>query len=348
MTRHNSHKASRPTAHALRVLLGVAFLCLTLLPFSVSAETPPKKSACKPGVPCDTPLTPNDPTKPDDGPNATGSPNAAQSDTAGCDADFMNQISGRAFLEAEREMVSANATIVKPDSILEYSCFDQIAANASKKQGPLFGESDRWHNVDVDTGDGNTKLNAYLGKKDLDRQVESVVLGTLDGYVKDSFSHDFMGGVNSGEDSNISKTVDGAGKVCDSMYNVYHVAQCSDFGLEAPFMTFEALTSTDPRSQPETCGSTHGVTQKMIDLAKNKDFKYSAVDKVQTYLSKTRADGKTCDDPVPTGLTVNHAERGQDLAGHPTTDDKYTYQDKICPNPGCYLDTKGEKCLPRE
>ena len=36
---------------------------------------------------------------------------------ASCDANFMNQIYAKGFLEAEREVVISNSLIMKPDSV---------------------------------------------------------------------------------------------------------------------------------------------------------------------------------------------------------------------------------------
>ncbi len=51
----------------------------------------------------------------------------SKSGSAACDANFMNQIQARAFLEAEREVIIADVVIRKADSILDLSCFDDLA-----------------------------------------------------------------------------------------------------------------------------------------------------------------------------------------------------------------------------
>ncbi len=99
---------------------------------------------CPPGIPCTAKLPP---------PNANPPPppaNAAKSDSQACDADFMNQIYARAFLEAEREVVINQTVFRKPDSVLEYTCFDQFVSITANEAGPLFTETTAFKDRKVD------------------------------------------------------------------------------------------------------------------------------------------------------------------------------------------------------
>ncbi len=330
---------------------GCAFLlavCLCLFSGPAFSATVPAASAekkCPKGLPCLVDLTQNDPEKKDDGPNAKDSPNASKSEVPACDADFMNQIYANAFLEAEREVVSASALIAKPDSILEYTCFDQAAATTAKDLAKLFGESDNWKDLDINTGGDppDTNINVFQGDNALDNTLNAVIFQALNGYVKTNFWHDFLGGMATGDDNSLSAGVGGAKKTCDHMYNVFHVAKCSNFGLEAPYMTFQEMIKTDPRTHPAKCTSKPQITQKMIDLAKNKGFKYAAVDKPNTFIAKMISDGKKCADPLPTGAIVDYVKRDMDFAGNPITKKEYSYPEQVCPTPGCSLDNKGNE-----
>ena len=42
-----------------------------------------------------------------------------------CDVDVYKVLSDRAWMEGQREMEIAQKLILKPDSVLEYSCFSQ-------------------------------------------------------------------------------------------------------------------------------------------------------------------------------------------------------------------------------
>jgi hypothetical protein len=304
-------------------------------------------AACTAGLPCDIPLTANPdplndergPTADGTGPDVTGMPNAIKIDgDMACDADFMNQIYGKAFLEAEREMVSASAIILKPDSVLEYTCADQQASVIANDAAPIFSQP---------TGQMSTLI-------------QNLALQSITSFVNSNFAHDFLGGADAGNNSNLSASVTGAG-MCDAMYSVWEVAKCSDFALEAPFMTFEELVGNDIRQLPRVCTNMHQITQNIINLANNTGFAYASVDRVTTFLERIRAPGNggaggggTCEieEPIPTGVTVYYRQYGQDLMGRPTVIDSYEYPDKVCTNPGCYFDNKqnndatDDECVP--
>ena len=203
------------------------------------------------GIPCGAPPTPaqlNDPAL---------SPNANKGLGAACDANFMNQIYAKAFIEAEREMVITNSTITKPDSVLEYSCFDYLAARVATIAGPVFSE--RPWIMNVNTSPNMVPLNVSLGNTHLDRSIEQLVLASLDAYGDKNFPYDFLAGAAAGDNHDFSLTVAGAAGVCDHMFNMHFLAKCGDFGLSVPFMTFEnyfsvpALLNTDPRTNPKVC-----------------------------------------------------------------------------------------------
>ena len=108
-------------------------LLVMMAAFSCALFTLPSAgfAACIAGLPC-TGYTAGDDTT------------AAMSSSRACDADFMNQITAKATLEAQRDMIVNQVHIAKPDSVLSYSCFDQKAdalANAvgSSSVGVLVG-----------------------------------------------------------------------------------------------------------------------------------------------------------------------------------------------------------------
>jgi hypothetical protein len=54
-----------------------------------------------------------------------------------CDAEFMDQMTGIAELEAQREVEVSQILIKKPASVLEYSCFGDMALDLGAKS--VFG-----------------------------------------------------------------------------------------------------------------------------------------------------------------------------------------------------------------
>jgi len=277
---------------------------------------------CLPGLPCVTPPTPAQLLTPSSGPNASKS-----GESEACDANFMNQIYARAFLESEREVVINNAIILKPDSVLEYSCFDHYAARSATNAGPIFSET-------------NTPTS-------LDNIINVLVLQSLVEYANENFAHDFLGGAASGDNNSLSSSVAGISGLCDFMFAAYNIAKCDDFALNAPFMSFEtifslpALISTDPRTMPVSCPSNHRIMSDILATAKNETWTYSSFDIIDTLLPRMRAGTTTtCESsvPIPTGVMVLFEKKDIDPAGNPIDVESYSYQDKVCTNPGCYFD----------
>ncbi|MCC6598171.1 MAG: hypothetical protein IT559_05235 [Alphaproteobacteria bacterium] len=327
-------------------IAGMFFTCLFLAPFSVQG------APCINGLPCVVPLTPNDPDIDTDGPNIAGAPNAHKNEPLTnkvCDADLLNQMYGLAFIEAEREMVSANAIILKPDSVLEYTCHDQELARAANVTGPLFSESTLWHPVTVPingnisgTDVPSVDIDVYTSPTYLDDIIEIIAMKALKEYVNVNFWHDFLGGTAVGDNNTIADTVTGVSNICDFMYNTYFIAKCSDFALEAPYMTFQRLVGVDPRTQPLACPSSHNITQDFVDLAHNKNNIYAPIEPVNMFLPQILAPGSAvnCSAPIPTGVIVQHTERTQDMAGNPNTITDFAYPEQLCANPACHLDNK--------
>lgn len=120
------------------IVFGRHFLVLLVF-FLVTADQ--AYAACSPGIPCtgyDIYSTPTAGTDAALNGLKTGAPSPFD-DTA-CDGNFMNQIQARAYMEASREVIMAQQMIHKPDSVLEYTCFDQFLNQASA-QANSFSES---------------------------------------------------------------------------------------------------------------------------------------------------------------------------------------------------------------
>ncbi len=354
----------------LSALCAVIFSGVFVGVFALGASPVYAAAPCLPGLPCDVPLTPDD--DPFDGviePNQPGTPNAPKLGLSSyaCDADFMNQIYAKAFLEAEREVVINNALMLKPDSVLEYSCFDQDAAAVALFAGPVFSESTRWAPTTINVLPGSVTINVNMGDTRLDTSIEQLVLESLKVYVDENFAHDFLGGAATGDNNTIANTVAGISTLpCDFMYLVQDVSRCDDFALNSRFMTFEtyfstpALINNDPRTLPETCPSGHQITQATINIAKNTDWTFAAFDRLDALLPFQRAGfppaagGNSCESaiPIPTGVITFYEEYGSDPAGNPITIEKYPYEDKVCSNPDCLFDTQGttsdadDRCVP--
>ena len=55
-----------------------------------------------------------------------------------CDPQYWRQLSARAWLESEREIMQNQNLIFRPDSVLQYVCFDQFMGITAEKGGNIF------------------------------------------------------------------------------------------------------------------------------------------------------------------------------------------------------------------
>ncbi|MCF8495491.1 MAG: hypothetical protein K9G62_02355 [Alphaproteobacteria bacterium] len=332
-------------------------LALALL--SMGAFIPRGFAACVPGLPCVVPLTPNSPTTWPISPNTVG-PNAPKSDTDLCDADFMNQIYARAFLEADRENILNKLLIPKPDSVLEYTCFDKQVAMTAGRAGPLFTETSYWHDYDVPI-DGmywdeyieTVPIDVYIGDKEegedggvgytwdkrLDNSLQLLVMDGLSNYLGSNFAHPFMGGrlfllnhVITGILDDIIGGVFGPSYNCSIMDSVYRYAKCVNFGADDKFYSFETLAVLDPRLFPTPCGVGNVTNLAYIRVAENKGFSYAAFDKLKTMLEYIRPG--SCTAGVSTGVTVKKGSFSVDPIGH-VSGGYSSGEERVCINPGC-------------
>lgn len=350
-TRITTYLSSKTILSFLAVL--VTGICASSH-LSHAGAPPPPPPECPKGLPCTEALTPFLLDHPHIGPNAP------KSDSSACDANFMNQIYAKAFLEAEREVVINNAMILKPDSVLEYSCFDQQAAAVAIDGAPIFSGSDEWAPGSVSIRPGTVDIDVYMDFR-LDTSIELLVLESLKDYVDRNFAHDFLGGAAVGDNNNIADTIVTVSTApCDFMYLVHDVSRCDDFALNTRFMTFDSyfsepdLISNDPRILPQTCPNSHQITQDILNVARNEDWTFATFDPVNVLLPIQRADETACPnvEPIPTGVTVAYEAYDEDLQGNPITVASYQYEEKFCSNPGCWFDNGGnadgadDRCRP--
>jgi hypothetical protein len=135
---------------------------------------------------------------------------------ASCDPDFMEVVKTRAWMEGNREMEAAQKLILKPDSVMQYTCFDQ-------RMGDL--ASTAWSNV----------------KANMAAALAGAVYLPLSNYYSNNFNHTMGGG-----------TTSVLGNTCDTMNQVWQALKCANADT-ADFWTFEELALTDFRTAPLAC-----------------------------------------------------------------------------------------------
>lgn len=347
---------------------------LALLALCVFGFVPEAGAGCAQGLPCITNATPNNPADPNDGPNATNAPNrAAPRDLLGagacngatpaqgcaCDADLMNQIYSRAFLESQRDTIKAEVLIRKPDSVLEYTCFNNLATVAVSRAGPIFSESTRWRPATVtitsalgvgEIGNMNfvpiVLMNTWMGPMKLENSIRGLVRDSLTPYINENFSHRFLGGAATALDYTPGS---GGSYNCTYMDRVYNLSKCTDIITDDRFWRFADLINPDPRRLPAACTGGTQITQQRIDLAENVNKQYAAMDAVRTYGALLRPPGGaiTCAPPIPTGLIVEQKQHNVDGSGNVTlSGPPTTFPDMVCPNPNCWYSGTGGGCQP--
>lgn len=309
--------------------------------------TSPAHAQCVPGAPC---VTGDYTTGNGDNDNKRG-----QNET--CDGDFMNQIYARAFMEAARETMVAQTYIRKPDSTLEYTCFDEFLNNTAEEAPDLFSETNDWfprpvplfnfnpvagNSVAIATAVSMAPLPPILGSS-LGSHLEDVISTTLNDYL-DNFTHDFLGGTG-GMDSSISPSVSSGNYNCGSMGAIWDISRCQNFP-DGPtlFTTFEELATTDPRQFPSLGACSSPINTQLITTARNAAPAYDTADfdAVNLYLDKIDPATSTaeCLDPIDTGITVMIYDftNVPSTTANPSGINRAAVEvnDKVCVNPGCY------------
>lgn len=258
---------------------------------------------------------------------------SAQFASSPCDPEYYKSLESRAWLEAQREITQNQNLIFKPDSVLEYTCFDQQLKELAQHATDMFSENSKhWGQV--------------LGPKSMDNALTSLVGGALATYDGSNFNHKLLGGRYSTEYKPEGE-VTGGDYGCNIMQAVWESAKCMDFidkeGNDGFFTFASYMDAPDKRKYPSAC--TSRTAQLKEDYAKNidkttggdgKGGKLWQSDDLKTYLDvlfPTSECGSGATSFVRTGLTV----RGKSFGTG-------EYAEHICVVPGCSWNAKANSC----
>ncbi len=244
---------------------------LCLITLCVFSKIDGADAACTPGIPCvDYDIYSNADAARDASLNALKSGVPAPYEETACDANFMNQIYANAHMQASREVIMAQQLIHKPDSVLEYTCFDNRIKATANHAGKPFSEDDTLFverqvclsSDDQAFTDGtpptcpvDTTLAAVSGTIDLSALLQDFLMDNLQTYVDSNFSHTFMGeaiSIDNDMDYNIPDD-DNYSYECTHMSTIWNIAKCVDFGEDDRFRSFNHLVNFDPRTIPVAC-----------------------------------------------------------------------------------------------
>lgn len=276
-------------------------------------------------------------------------------EVTGCATDTWAAMVNQAVLQTRRETIMNQTFIAKPDSVMAYACITDAFDNVRENAGPIFSESKRWVNVDVDIITKTVNVNKELGEYSLDGAMVNVAYTPYEVWMRTNFSHDFLGGTvaDSGghdHDDGHAHVEDQSYTPCGAMAQVWQMAKCKNADEENLFPTFEELINNDPRQYPEryACNYT-GITQDMIETAKGKSVDF---DKLNPYFDLLYPDNTgTCAPAVSTGVTVVYRRLPTDADICPSGDplkcdiDEWigtdrvaiedSHPDKMCLTAGC-------------
>ena len=149
-----------------------------------------------------------------------------------CDPQYWRQISAKAWLESEREIMQNQNLIFRPDSVLQYTCFDQFVDIAAQKGGDIFV-----HTLYFST----TPIITRAQNEGMDKALTAVVSGALAAYQQGQFknrgeSQDFvflggradkMGSASS--QYALADAVANKNYTCQNMSHIWKTAKCANF-----------------------------------------------------------------------------------------------------------------------
>ncbi|MGH1398179.1 MAG: hypothetical protein ACRBCT_03100 [Alphaproteobacteria bacterium] len=243
----------------------------------------------------------------------------AQFAASPCDPEYYESMEARAILEAQREITQNQNLIVKPDSVLEYTCFDRQLDVLAQEAENMFSESDRWETI--------------LATDHMDKALEALVGGAMKSYLDANFDHTFLGGRTS-LSYPYDGTVEGNAYTCASMQSVWIQAKCMNFiqrSHDGFFTLDEYANGSDKRELPTACAA-FASWQSNIDTATESTPWDS--DDVATYLDRV----------FPTsgcGGNTSRIKTGMLVEDKGNTDTPDEYNEFACIVPGCFWEPTG-------
>lgn len=242
-----------------------------------------------------------------------------------CDPDYMDVLNARSYIEAKREMETAQRVILKPDSVLEYSCFNEEEVWLGTLPGGYhFSEYGVRYAGNPPEFDGNAPpIRIYANS--LENSLERVAFATLVRFL-DSFSHIYGGGVY--------PIVPNSAAGCNSMNIVWFTAKCQNFDPNW-WIRFEDFSSTDIRLFPIPCLPVYD-TDRTANLNNVFPAAYPAP---ATPAASGGMDTWDALLPFVTGACSGPLETGMDV----TLNNGTVVRDAVCVQPKCYFN--GSTCV---
>lgn len=255
-----------------------------------------------------------------------------------CDPDYMDVLNIRAYLEGKREMETAQRVILKQDSVLEYSCFNEAEIWLGTYGG-------RFSEYGYNAGPGS--IPGFDGvpppfriyPNSLENALSHVVEFTLVRFL-DSFSHIYGGGTFPITPNPLAG--------CNPMNIVWYTSKCKNFDPNW-WVRFEDLSAVDIRIFPIPCAPLYDpdrITNINTAIGASYPAPYDvdrptpppnprngAMDFLDSHLPTIRG---ACAGGIETGVTVQLWDR---TATPPTQTN--IVSDAVCVQPKCYFTGTG-------
>lgn len=205
-----------------------------------------------------------------------------------CDPDYYDTLESRAWLEAQREITQNQNLIFKPDSVLQYTCFDKHLGAVAQAAKGMFSEG---YDLNTVASNARTFVDSNF-KNDPDKM--------LGGRSNDSYA--------------LAGSVSEAAYSCDVMNNVWKEARCMNFIDEKDSDAFFTLKeyvddSQDKRFKKGSCtkSANWGTENDALKVTKAGTTWTTGtgwkVDIVETFLDQFDP-SKGCGPALETGIKV--------------------------------------------
>ncbi len=262
---------------------------------------------------------------------ASGASVYAQFQPDACDPMLWESFKARSTLMSQREITQNQNHVFKPDSILEYMCFDQFYKITGVHIAPIMSERQDWGPLRPVTA--------------TDSALERVTGTTLTNYLFMNFDHTYLGGRL--DPAGGAANVPHGYYLCDAMAYVWSQAKCWNFMTDDHdgFFSFAQYASLpDARQLPNPCVKDNRWAGLLM-LAQDDPPWYPPFENLtQNIVFPTvqqRLMHNFCSGPIPAGIQVQRLYKK--VTPVPATR-LPPFPDGICTNPGCMYDGIG--CVP--
>ena len=283
-----------------------------------------------------------------------------------CDTKYWDQMHARAWLEAEREIMQNQNLIFKPDSVLEYVCFDQFVSLAAWPGGDIFVHTDYFGKKIIERGAAGSMekgLTAVVSSA-LDSYKGSVGSGRSGASSTANFGHNFLGGRAqymdiADKNSKFKPATTNQSYTCKTMANVWKAAKCFNFVDNSHFQDTDGFYPFDELKAHNGGRDVGGYADSIKETRKFPsdmacDGANQGVTTWKEQLKKATLEEELYKFKAPLGQTFkdvgNRLEPGNCSAAFAIKtgvkviiNGTESHDDGVCPNPGCSY-TKGGGC----